>query len=136
MNAGPTPFLAILALAVAGCGDGGLSTAEARKAAEERIRQSFQLPPDAELSSEIVVGRPRDGDIVLCGITTDPGGRVPPQRFIAATDPARWLQIAPLDSASPNTATDKFVEWEEHCSGAIGDGGEELGSPPASGEEG
>lgn len=122
---------AALALMFSGCSEEGLSTAEAERAAEDRIRQTYNLRANTDLATTIFVGRPRDGDVVLCGLTTDPTGRVPPQRFIAATEPARWLQMAPAHSASIPARTDKFVEWDEHCAGADGRNNESLAPPPA-----
>lgn len=132
----PVPAAAALILMLSACEGEGLSTAETEQAAEERIRQTYGLSDEVDLQSRVFVGRPRDGDVVLCGLTTDPANRIPAQRFIAATDPARWLQIAPAHSASIHAQPDKFPEWDQHCAGADGEAGEEPLAPTAVGKEG
>ena len=141
MRSSPTTLVAAagLCLALPACGsEAEISTAEARSAAEQRVREKYGLPPQAPLSTEIFVGEPRDGEPVLCG-TTRPGEGAgqsfPPQRFVAATDPARWLVFEqandPVRTAQPNM----FLEWGTHCAGEEGDNAEEPLAPTEVGEE-
>ena len=117
------------AFLLSGCGkEDGLSTAELRQAAEQRVREKFNLAPDIPLSTETFVGNPLDGDVVICGTVKGAGPHAPafpPQRFVAATDPARWLKFQEADAPMRTTHPDKFIEWEGHCMGERGDNSDE-----------
>ena len=115
----PAMLLAPL-LALAACNGGGLSTAEMQAAAQERVRQSLGLTTESALFTNVFVGEPLDGDTVLCGTVegmTAEGDRIAPRRFIAATDPARWLKFEPVDGNILPSQPDKFVEWHTTCAG-------------------
>ena len=115
---------AMAALALAGCSADGLSTNEVVRAAEERVRQKYGLGPDAQLATEVFVGSPRDGDTVICGTVTGAGAggtAIPPQRFVAATDPARWMKFEEADPAMRVPRPAKFIEWETNCMAERGD---------------
>ena len=128
---------AIACAALAGCGSEGISTAEAEAAAEQRVRTKFGLPPQAQLSTDIFVGAPREGETVLCG-TVSPGkgaAAFPPQRFVAATDPARWLVFEEAADPMRRPEPNMFAEWLTHCHGESGDNSEEPLAPTERGEE-
>ena len=130
--------LALLSLAaLAACDSGGVSTAEAEAAAEREVRQRLSLPADAALETSVFVGRPRGGEVTLCG-TVRPGSGTaafPPQRFVAAADPARWLVFEPLPDPSAASPMNMFADWETHCAGMEGDNGDEPLAPTERGEE-
>lgn len=114
------PLLAALALAAPGCDRGGLSTADLQEAAKERVRQSLDLTEDSALFTDIFVAEPVDGDTVLCGTvegTRANGTHIAPRRFIAATDPARWIKFDPADGSVLPSQPDKFLEWHTTCLG-------------------
>jgi hypothetical protein len=117
----PREWIAIAALGLlCGCGDEGLSTADVQAAAKERVREKLGLTPESVLFSETFVGKPVDGDTTLCGTVEGKradGTSLPPQRFIAATEPGRWLKFGPADGATPPTHPDKFANWTEICRG-------------------
>ena len=108
-------------LLLAGCdGSGGLSAAEAEAAAKERVRQSLHLSEDTTLFSKVFVGEPIEGDTVLCGTVEgrrEDGTRITPRRFIAATDPARWVKFEPVIGLELPSRPDKFIEWHSACLG-------------------
>ena len=114
---------------LAGCErSDGLSSGELKRAAEQRVREKFNLAQDLPLSTETFVGNPRNGDVVICGTVKGAGAHAaafPAQRFVAATDPARWLKFQDSDAPVRTTQPDKFVEWEGHCMGERGDNGDE-----------
>lgn len=108
------------ALAVlAGCGDNeGLSPADAQAAAQERVREELGLSPQAALFTNVFVGQPVDGDTVLCGTVEGrkaDGTTITPRRFIAATDPERWIKFEPVTDTILSSHQDKFVEWIGTC---------------------
>ena len=114
-------LIPLAALLAAGCGaEDGVSTADVQQAAKERVRTALQLRPDAVLFTETFVGEPLDGDPVLCGTVSGKradGSEVAPRRFIAATDPARWVKFDPAQGMAPPTQPDMFVEWHTSCAG-------------------
>jgi hypothetical protein len=109
----------LAALALAGCeGEEGLSTADVQVAAKERVREQLGLAPEAALFTETFVGRPVDGDLVVCGTvagTRADGTKVAPRRFIAATDPARWVKFEPATNSALPSYPRKFAEWYGTC---------------------
>ena len=112
---------AIAILALAGCDSrDGLSTAEVRYAAEERVRQSLDLAPESAMFTQVFVGEPVNGETALCGIvqgTRTDGTEIMPRRFIAGTEPARWVKFEPASGIDLPSQPDKFVEWHTHCLG-------------------
>ena len=117
------PGLAVLAalLAGAGCDPGDkVSTADVQAAAKERVRQSLGLQEGSALFTNMFVGKPVNGDMVLCGTV---GGRradgstITPPRFIAATDPARWIKFEPATGIDIPLRPDMFIEWHTTCAG-------------------
>jgi hypothetical protein len=115
-------FSALVAplLVVAACDSGGLSTDEMEAAAQERVRESLELTEESALFTNVFVGEPVDGDTVLCGTvkgTTADGMPITPRRFIAATDPARWIWFNPADGNILPSQPDKFIEWHTTCAG-------------------
>lgn len=112
------------AAALAACESGGTSSAEAERAAEQQVRERFGLAADAPLETDVAVGEPRDGETILCGTVRSAGGEAsfPPQRFVAETDPAKFLKLQPASAPTPQTAPNMFTEWEEHCAAAGGNG--------------
>jgi hypothetical protein len=115
--------LAVLAglLAGAGCSQGdGMSTADIQAAAKERVRQSLGLEEGSALFTNLFVGEPVDGDTVLCGTVRGrraDGSTITPRRFIAATDPARWVKFEPATGIDIPSRPDKFIEWHTTCAG-------------------
>lgn len=127
------PLLILLGAALtcpaSGCDGPGLSTTEVKAAAKERVRKSLGLRADQNLATDIFVGKPKDGDTVICGTVsglTAQGTWVHSRRFVAATDPARWIQFeTPAEARTPDrighTSTDMFVdEWAKYCAGERG----------------
>ena len=112
-------LLVAAAATVAGCGDNeGVSTADMERAAEERVRESLGLSPDAALFTNVFVGAEVKGDRTLCGTVQGKradGTTITPRRFIAAIEPARWLVFEPVGGVSLPTQPDKFVEWQQAC---------------------
>jgi len=112
---------AIAALAlVCSCGNEGLSTNDVQAAAKERVREKLGLTAESALFTEIFVGKPVDGDTTLCGTVEGKradGTSVPQQRFIAATEPGRWLKFGRADGPTPPTHPDMFTDWTEICAG-------------------
>lgn len=132
-----TLTLTALLMGIAACSEGGLTTDELQNAAEERVRDSLGLTAQSTLFTNVAVGRPRDGDPVLCGTVsgeTAAGETIPPRRFIAATDPAHWIKFEPAAQLQPSTAPDMFVEWETYCSNAARDDPVEPLAPTEVGE--
>jgi len=121
---GRTAIPAVMALILlSGCADDGISTAEIERAAEQRVREKFGLSTAADLRTTVFVGRPRDGDITLCGAvdgTRADGSAIPTQRFISATDPARWLLFGETDSPGRVSMPSMFPDWTKLCDGARG----------------
>jgi hypothetical protein len=110
-------LLSLLLLA-ASCGDNGLSTAEFQQAAKERVRAALNLTPESTLFTNVFVGKPAKGDMVLCGTVQGQradGSDIGPRRFIVATDPARWLKFEPIDDDALPSQPDKFLEWSTSC---------------------
>lgn len=128
-----------LALGAAGCSGGdGLSTAEAQEAAKARVRQELGLTREAALFTNVFVGREREDEPVVCGTVAGrnaAGSSIAPRRFIAGTDPSRFLSLEPVASATHATPTDKFAEWAELCAGAEGETGGEPLVPTEVGEQ-
>lgn len=112
-------MIALLGL-VLGCEPQGLSTSELEAAAKERVREKLGLTAESALFTNTFVGRPVEGDTVLCGTVEGrraDGSPVAPQLFIAATEPGRWLKFGPTDTALRLTQPDKFASWSETCRG-------------------
>ena len=107
------------AATIAGCGGNeGVSTADVERAAEERVRQSLGLSNESALFSNVFVGAEVKGDRTLCGTVAGKradGTEIPPRRFIAAIEPARWLVFEPADNPALQSQPDKFVEWQQAC---------------------
>lgn len=112
---------AALTLALAACGEsGGLSTADVREAAQERVRAELGLTEDAATFTNLFVGEPVDGDTVVCGTVEGrraDGTVITPRRFIAAADPARWIKFEPATGLDLPSQPDKFIEWHTTCAG-------------------
>ena len=107
-------------IVLAACSDDSLSTAQVEEAAKERVRQKLGLDAETALFSTVWVGETRRGEMVLCGRVagapkTD--GTISPRRFIAATDPAKWVLFEPTSNVSLPAQPGKFVEWETSCEG-------------------
>jgi hypothetical protein len=114
------PALAALALTATGCDGGGLSTADVQQAAKERVRESLDLTQESTLFTDVFVGEPTNGDTVICGTVEGSradGARIAPRRFIAATDPARWIKFDPANGNVLPSQPDKFLEWHTTCLG-------------------
>ena len=114
------PVLAAFCCAatLAACETGGTSSAEAEQAAEQQVRERFGLGENAEMETNVFVGTPRDGETILCGtVRPAAGATFPPQRFIAETDPARFLVFEKAGSLAAPSQPGMFPEWEVHCSG-------------------
>ncbi len=103
------------------CGEGaGMTSADAKEAAKERVRQSLGLTQQSALFSKVFVGKPVGGDTVLCGVVEGnraDGSAIKPRRFIVATDPGRWLKFGPADADILPSKPDKFIEWHPTCAG-------------------
>ena len=125
-----------IALALPACED-GVSTAEVEEAAKAHVRQNFNVSAETPLSVDVFVGRPREGETVLCGTVSaeTSTSEFRPQRFVAAVDPMRWLVFEPAHSAMLPSQPDMFAEWANLCTGARGDEGEEPLAPTERGEE-
>lgn len=107
-----------LTIALAACGNEGVSTADVQSAAKERVREQLGLTAESVLFTESFVGQPVDGDTVICGIvggTRADGAQITPRRFIAATDPGRWVKFEPVTNSALPAQPDKFVEWYGTC---------------------
>lgn len=112
------PVLAALCCAatLAACDSDGTSTRDARQAAEQQVRERFGLAEGVEMETNVFVGTPRDGETILCGtVRPAAGANFPPQRFIAETDPARFLVFEKAGSLTPPSQPGMFPEWEIHC---------------------
>jgi hypothetical protein len=107
-----------LALSLGAC-DEGVSVAEASAAAKQRVTHSLGLSPDAALFTNVFVGESVDGSPVLCGTVEGrrpDGSKIPARRFIAATEPLRWVRFEPI--VEDNLATDTseyYVTWRSTC---------------------
>jgi hypothetical protein len=111
------------ALALSGCDAGGLSTAEAQRAAEQRVREKFGLSDGAALETVVFVGRPRDGETTVCGRVDGraaDGSAIPTQHFISSVDPARWLLFGETDTPGRIAQPGMFPDWTRLCAGAEG----------------
>lgn len=110
--------IAALLLAAAGCDDNGLSTADVQAGAKERVRAELGLTEDSVLFTETFVGQPFEGDTVICGTVEGrraDGTVIPPRRFIAAADPARWVKFEPASNAAIPSQPRMFAEWYGTC---------------------
>ncbi len=116
MVAAVTFFLPLL-----GCGSNqGVSAAEVEQAAKERVRQSLGLTEESVLFSKVFVGKPVDGETVICGTVEGKradGSSIQPRRFILATGSARWLKFGTVDDNVLPSRPDKFIEWHTTCTG-------------------
>ena len=131
-----TYFAVCCAAALAACDSGGTSTADAERAAEQQVRERFGLAENAEMETTVFVGTPRDGETILCGsVRPAAGASFPAQRFIAETDPARFLVFEQAGSLTPPSQPNMFPEWEVHCAGNEGDNSDEPLAPTERGEE-
>ena len=131
-------FLLVSALAaLAACENGGTSTAEAERAAEQQVRERFGLAADAQFETEVFVGTPLDGETILCGTvrSAGAGNAFPPQRFVAETDPAKFLKLQAADARAAPTAPNMFIEWDDHCGSERGENSNEPLAPTEAGEE-
>ena len=111
--------IATIAL-LCGCAEEGLSTGDVQAAAKERVREKLGLTAESALFTETFIGRPFDGDSTVCGTVEGKradGTPVPPQRFIAATEPGRWVKFSGGDGLTAPTHPDKFANWTELCGG-------------------
>ncbi len=121
---GKTAIQALMGLSLlSGCADDGVSTAEVERAAEQRVREKYGLSDGADLQTDVFVGRPRDGEVTLCGAvegTRADGSTIPTQRFISAIDPARWMLFGATHTPGRVTRPDMFPDWTELCDGARG----------------
>lgn len=110
----------MLGLLLLGCQDEDLSTAQVEEAAKGRVREKLGLNEETALFSTSWVGKSRKGETVLCGLVAgapDNGPVIPPQRFIAAMDPARWVLFEPASSVSLPARKGSFIEWKTACDG-------------------
>ncbi len=113
------------ATALSGCGDdGGLSTAELETAAKARVTQQLGLSDDAVLFTNTFVSQPETGqledELVLCGTVEGKradGTAIAPRRFIAATDPARWVRFD-VSSQMTEGPINMAADWATACAGA------------------
>lgn len=113
--------LAAILMLTAGCSSGGLSTTDIKRAAEQEARAKLSLGADASLKAVAFVGRNVDGKTVMCGTVQgkDSAGKpIVPQRFIAATDPLKWLVFESANDPSIPSRPNKFVEWTSVCAGS------------------
>lgn len=102
------------------CGRDGVSTADVRAAAEQRVRESLGLTKDSALFTNVFVGKPIDGDVVLCGTVEGrraDGTVIPPRRFIAATDPARWVRFETARDVALPSQPNMRLAWATACAG-------------------
>lgn len=107
------------ALALTACDSDGLSTAEVTAAAEERVAKALGLSRDAALFTNVFVGRPVDGEVVLCGTvegTRADGTAIEPRRFIAGAEREAWVRF---DAASDMSQVpiNNAVDWVSTCAG-------------------
>jgi hypothetical protein len=103
-------------LALSGCDAGGLSTAEAQRAAEQRVRDKFRLSDGAAIET-------RDGETTVCGRVDGraaDGSAIPTQHFISSVDPARWLLFGETDTPGRIAQPGMFPDWTRLCAGAEG----------------
>ena len=108
----------VAALLVGACDGGGMSTADVQEAAKDRVRSELGLTREAALFTETFVGEPLDGSTTLCGTISGKkadGTVITPRRFIAATDPARWVKFEPVTASTLSSHQNKFVEWVGTC---------------------
>ncbi len=105
-----------------GCNSADTSTREVREAAIEHARQQLNLPADTPLEARVWVGKPREGELTVCGTVSGQGASsaVTPQRFAAATDPIEWLLFEPAHAPTVRSQPDKFREWPELCGPGAG----------------
>lgn len=108
----------------AGCqNDDGISTAELQAAAEERVARELGLSKDAALFTSVFVSEPDsgelEGELVFCGRvegTRADGTPIAPRRFIAASDPARWVRFD-IPSEMSQVPINLAVDWPTVCAG-------------------
>lgn len=109
---------AVSGLALSACDSDGLSPAELNEAAKQRVTSALQLKPDATLFSSTFVGRSEE-DPVLCGRVEGEradGMKLQPRRFIAATDPAEWVQFE-LPAEANHSQYQFTKDWAHLCAG-------------------
>lgn len=110
-------LLLVPALLITACDDVGMSTAEIREAAVERARKDFQLPANAKLDAKVWVGTEIDDSPAVCGTVSGDGAAMPPQRFLARTEPFDWIIFENAHAEMTLTQPNKFAEWQTYCSG-------------------
>lgn len=106
------------ALLLPACSGEGVTTDDVKQAATERARQELGIPAGAPLEAAAWTGGEWGGDLVVCGTVSAPGGgggAVRPQRFIATTDPFRWLVFEDAHAPMVQTQPNKFPEWTTVC---------------------
>lgn len=121
---GRTIGLAFALLVSAGCqNDNGISTAELQAAAQERVARELGLSKDAALFTSVFISEPEsgefEGEMVFCGRvegTRADGTRIAPRRFIAASDPARWVRFD-IPSEMSQVPVNLSADWPTICAG-------------------
>lgn len=106
------------AIALAGCGNEGLSTREVEAAAIERTRQELKLSADVPLEATVWTGREADGKLTYCGSVSSQEGAAAPiraQRFAAHGDPLTFFIFGDAHQADPRTQPGKFENWATLC---------------------
>ena len=114
----------VAAAALAGCSDNeGLSNAELQTAAKERVTRQLGLSDDAVLFTNTFVSQPEtgelEGELVLCGTVEGrraDGTPVTLRKFIAATDPARWVRFDAVDQMTKGPLN-LAADWATACAG-------------------
>jgi hypothetical protein len=113
--------LAVVGIALpSACGRDGVSTTDVQAAAEQRVRESLGLTEESALFTNVFVGKPIDGDVVLCGTVEGrraDGTVIPPRRFIAATEPARWIRFETARDVALPSQPNIFVARATACAG-------------------
>lgn len=112
-------LMSLAALAgLSACNQDGTSTREMERAAIDRAREELGLQPDAALDATVWVGKPHDGDTLLCGTVSSEAGAtspIAPQRFAASVDPVRFLIFEDAHSPMVQSRPDMFISWETYC---------------------
>jgi hypothetical protein len=114
----------ISAAALVSCSGGeGLSTAELQTAAKKRVARQLGLSDNAVLFTNTFVSQPDSGELedelVLCGTVEGKradGTQIAPRRFIAATDPARWVRFDAVDQMTKGPIN-MAADWATACAG-------------------
>lgn len=117
------PAIASLLLisGLTGCSDDGISTADLQAVAKERVTRQLGLTADAALFTNTFVSQPEtgelEGELVLCGTVEGEradGTAIAPHKFIAATDPGRWVRF---DAAGQLTdrPINMAADWATAC---------------------